>query len=171
MPAAVPLAVAAIPAIAGIAGAKINSNAAKNATRSQENATREAIAYQREQQTASEARRSAAAANWQRRYDDYLEHFYGFRPTGSASGPGAGGPQEFSGNLGVGAPMGGAPGPAPGGGRLSALREGDTVADILGGMRPGAAPAMASGDQPGVGIGSAAPDWSNWDQYLYSGRA
>lgn len=145
---------AAITAAGAIGGGIIASKGAKNAAKAQEQAAREAIAYQERQQAQRQSRYDAAYADYRKRYDAWMKQFYGVDTPASSDGvhaAAAGGARGVAPDTSSVAPM------------VSAVRQGDTIADLLrgiGNIRANAA--SAGGDAwgnafttAGAGIGSA----------------
>lgn len=180
---------AAITGAAAIGGGVIAAKGAKNAAKAQENAAREAIAYQERQQRERQARYDAAYADYRTRYDKWLKDFFGVEPSTSSSD----GVHALT--------SGGARGIAPSAvaPMVAQSAQGDTIADLIRGIGAiRANSASTSGDiwgnaltRAGAGIGKAINDrpatpkttvetsldtsmfrpggWNDWDQYLYSG--
>lgn len=117
------VAAVAIPAVAGIAGGIIASRAAGKAAKAQQQSTQAALDYERETQRSRQARYDAAMADYQKRYDAWLEQYYGVKPPANGAG---GGVHASS-------------GPSAGGGdaitppyqAVSPHRQGDNIAALL----------------------------------------
>lgn len=159
---------AGVAAAGGVANAKIQSNASKRATQAQENAAREAIAYQERMDAEARRDRQAAAADWQRQYNAYLKRFYDYDPEAESGGGG--------GDL-----------RASSGGGPTLMPQDDTIAGLIRGIgairtdgargnplaRGGAAEAVIKNPgekDAGLETSMFKPGgWNDWDNYLNSG--
>jgi len=79
-----PAAAVIVPAVAGIVGGVIQSRAASRASQAQQKSISDALAYEKENQANRTARYDAAMADYRKRYDAWLEQFYGVKPSGGA---------------------------------------------------------------------------------------
>jgi hypothetical protein len=181
---------AAVTGAAAIYGAHQASNGQKRAAKAQTDAAHEAIAYQERQQAAAKAERQAMAANWQKRYDAYIQQFYGgsAKPNGSSQIP------AFQ-SAPVGAPGAAAQSPAipdlirgmgtiranaeigagnawgqglanAGAGIGTAIKNRPTTPEVTmtGAMQPtGVSPTEAGINPTAFNSGG----WSDWDKYMY----
>ena len=87
MPAAVPIAVAGVGAVAGIANAKIQSNAAKRAAQAQERSTADALSYQKSRDAIADQRYDRKWQAYQDAVADYRSrHGGGPAPAKATSG-------------------------------------------------------------------------------------
>ena len=120
---------AAITAGGAIVGGKMAANASKRASAAQQKATTDALAYEKENQANRTARYDAAMADYRKRYDAWLEQFYGVKPSGGggegsvkASSAGAGMAQPGMPSAGSVTPEYGTPGAGGmGGNRIAQL--------------------------------------------------
>lgn len=136
------LATVAIGAIGAIGSAKIQANSQKRALAAQTKSTDDALAFQKDQMAQQRADKQAAAANWQRQYDAYLQQYYGYKPPGG----GAPAPAAASG-------MGG-PAQVP-------VRAGGSFADILGGSQNQQTPPLVPQGQNMADLAG----WNDWRNY------
>lgn len=147
---------AAITVGGAVAGGVIKSKAAGRAAKAQQASTQAALDYEKQNQASRQARYDAAMEDYNKRYDAWLEQFYGVKPSGGGAA-GAGGVHAFAAGVPSGA-MGAAPYQA-----VSPHQNGNSIAQLLlqMGQQQGDA-ANASGDiwgdaltEAGSGFGSA----------------
>jgi outer membrane murein-binding lipoprotein Lpp len=151
---------AAVTAGAAIYGGIQANKANKRATQAQTHAGDEALNYQKQQDALTRSDKAAAAANWQRQYDAYINRFYGGnnnqKPNGAFSSftPG---PVNFHGA--INAPGGGTP-PPMGGSMAGMMLGGPAQAPME------AAPFAQDAALTPADTGGEQMPWNDWKRYL-----
>jgi hypothetical protein len=123
--------------VGSIAGAKIASNSSKRAGQQQQQASREALAYQRERDALEDKRYNDRWQDYQRRHAAWEQRNFGggAKPTGAGASSGGGGlPVSLADLIGAQSSMGAA----------TAQPQGGSLADLA----------------------ANAGDWSDWRRYL-----
>jgi hypothetical protein len=136
MPAAIPLAVAGVGAIGGIANAKIQSNAAKRAAQAQQQAATQGIDYQKGRDAIADSRYDKKWQMYQAAVQDYQRRHGGGGAPGNVAIP----------NLIH----------ASGGGQVPV-----SLADLVNGQQP----AEASQESAPGSIASTVGGWNDWQRY------